>query len=159
MKLVCRSNGGGGSRVSWFLQNGGSWECLNGGACVCWQAVEDGLWFFPNPCVWICWRWRTSMGAEWATMGTFCWEPLEGGGGGRGRNPYSVGVGKGEAETESLILWLVVLELLAGGWWWHEAHNLIQGWLETHILYTWLWERQPWRWVRLSDWVKETHVL
>ena len=23
----------------------------------------------------------------------------------------------GEAETESLILWLVVLELLAGGWW------------------------------------------
>ena len=20
----------------------------------------------------ICWRWRNSMGAEWATMGTFC---------------------------------------------------------------------------------------
>ena len=60
------------------------------------------------------------------------------GGGRQSRNPYSVGVGKGEAETESLILWLVVLELLAGGWGWHEAQSLIQGWLETHILYTWL---------------------
>ena len=59
-------------------------------------------------------------------------------GGGRGRKPYSVGVGRGEAETESLILWLVVLDLLAGGWGWHEAQSLIQGWLETHILYTWL---------------------
>ena len=26
--------------------------------------------------------------------------------------------GVGEAETECLILWLVVLELLVGGWWW-----------------------------------------
>ena len=37
----------------------------------------------------------------------------------RDRKPNSVG-GRGEseeAETESLILWLVVLELLAGGWW------------------------------------------
>ena len=48
------------------------------------------------------------------------------------------GGGGGEAETESLILWLVVLELLAGGWWLHEPQGLIQGWLETHILYTWL---------------------
>ena len=29
------------------------------------------------------------------------------------------------------------------------------GW--KHILYTWLWECQSWRWVRLSDWVKEKH--
>ena len=36
---------------------------------------------------------------------------------GRDRKPNSVwgGEGRGEAETESLILWLVVLELLAGG--------------------------------------------
>ena len=66
--------------------------------------------------------------------------------------------GGGEAGTESLILWLVVLESLAGGWWWSEAQSLIQGLLETHILYTWLWERQPWGWVRLSDWVKETLI-
>ena len=45
-------------------------------------------------------------------------------------------MGGGEAETESLILWLLVLRLLAGGWWWHEAQSLIQGLLETHILYT-----------------------
>ena len=32
-----------------------------------------------------------------------------------------------EAETESLILWLVVLELLAGGWWLREIHSLIKG--------------------------------
>ena len=49
-----------------------------------------------------------------------------------------------------------MFELLAGGWWLREALSLIQGWLETHILYTWLWERQPWGWVRLSEWVKET---
>ena len=80
-------------------------------------------------------------------------------GGRRGRDwkPNSVGE-RGEAETESLILWLVVLKLLARGWWWCEAQSLIQGLLETHILYTWLWDRQPWRWVRLSDWVKETHL-
>ena len=29
--------------------------------------------------------------------------------------------GGGETETESLILWLAVLELLAGRWWWHEV--------------------------------------
>ena len=43
-----------------------------------------------------------------------------------------------EAETESLILWLVVLELLVGGWLWREAQSLIQGLVETHILYNWL---------------------
>ena len=47
-------------------------------------------------------------------------------------------MGGGEAKTESRILWLVVLELLAGGWWWHEAQSLIQDLLETHILYIWL---------------------
>ena len=30
--------------------------------------------------------------------------------------------GGGEAETESLISWFVVLQLLADGWWWSEAH-------------------------------------
>ena len=49
-----------------------------------------------------------------------------------------------------------MLRLLVGGWWWREAKSLIQGLLKTHILYTWLWEHQPWGWVRLSDWVKET---
>ena len=44
-------------------------------------------------------------------------------------------VGRGEAETESLILWLVVLELFAGGWWLCEAQSLIQVWLETHFVY------------------------
>ena len=67
--------------------------------------------------------------------------------------------GRSEAETENLILWLVVLELLAGVWWWHEAQSLIQGWLEMHILDAWLGERQPWGRVRLSDWLKETHCV
>ena len=98
-----------------------------------------------------------NLGAEWATMGTFCWEPMRGGRRGRDWKPNSVG-GRGEAETESLILWLVVLELLMGGWLWHEAQSLIQGLLETYILYTWLWEYLPWGWFRLSDWVKETLV-
>ena len=44
--------------------------------------------------------------------------------------------GRGEAETEGLILWLVVLELLAGGRWWHEAQSFIKSLLETRILYT-----------------------
>ena len=89
MKLACRNNGGGGSRVSWLLQNGVSWGRGNSGAGMCWQTDEDGLWFFPNACVWICWRWGTSMGAEWATMRTFCWEQM----------------GEGEVETVSLILY------------------------------------------------------
>ena len=58
--------------------------------------------------------------------------------------------------SERLISWLVVLELLAGGWWWHEAQSLIQDWVETHIFSTWLRERQLWGWFRLSDSVKET---
>ena len=33
--------------------------------------------------------------------------------------------GGGETETESLILWLVVLELLGGGWWLRDAQDLI----------------------------------
>ena len=41
-----------------------------------------------------------------------------GGRGGRDRKPNSVGEGGGggEVETENLIMWVVVLELLAGGW-------------------------------------------
>ena len=39
------------------------------------------------------------------------------------------------------------------------AQSLIQSWLETHVLDTWLGERQPWGWIRLSDWVKETHCV
>ena len=66
---------------------------------------------------------------------------------------------RGEIETESPILWLVELEFLAVGWWWCEAQSIIQGWLETHILNTWLRERQSWEWVRLSDCVKETHCV
>ena len=30
--------------------------------------------------------------------------------------------GGGETETESLILWLVVLELLGGGWWLRDTY-------------------------------------
>ena len=43
--------------------------------------------------------------------------------------------GWGQAETESLILWFVVLELLAGGWWLGEAQSLIQVWLGTYFVY------------------------
>ena len=46
-------------------------------------------------------------------------------------------VGEEGAETESLIMQLVVLDWLAGEWLWHEGQSLIQGWLETHFLYTW----------------------
>ena len=42
--------------------------------------------------------------------------------GGRARKSDFVG---GEAEAESLILWLVVLDLPVGGWWWYEAQSLI----------------------------------
>ena len=49
-------------------------------------------------------------------------------------NPNSVG-GRGEAETESLILWLVVLKLLVGGWLQREAQSLFQGLLETYFVY------------------------
>ena len=62
-------------------------------------------------------------------------------GGKRGgdKKPNYVGEGWGgggrEAETESIILWLVVLELLPGGWWLHEAQSLIQGWLKTYFVY------------------------
>ena len=54
---------------------------------------------------------------------------------GRDKKPNSVGEGRGDAETESLILWLVVLKLLAGMWWWGEAQRLIQGLLETCFVY------------------------
>ena len=54
---------------------------------------------------------------------------------GRDKKPNSVGEGTGDAETESLILWLVVLKLLAGRWWWGEAQSLIQGLLETYFVY------------------------
>ena len=40
-----------------------------------------------------------------------------------------------------------------------SQNGYLQGWLETHISYTWLWERHPWGWVRLSDWVEETHCV
>ena len=76
---------------------------------------------------------------------------------GRNRKPNSVG-GKGEAETESLILWLLVLRLLAGGWWWHEAQSLIQGLLETYFVYQDL-STSVWGWVRLPDWIKETYFV
>ena len=45
-----------------------------------------------------------------------------GGGGGEAETESLIlSVGRGVAETESLILWPVLLELLAGGWWWREA--------------------------------------
>ena len=65
------------------------------------------------------------MGVEWVTMRTFCREPT-GGRRDRDRNPNDVG-GRGEAKIKSLILWLIVLELLAVGWWWCKAKSLIQG--------------------------------
>ena len=52
-----------------------------------------------------------------------------------------------------------MLKFLAGGWWWHEAQSLIQGLLETPISHTRLCKHQPWGWVRLSDWVKETQCV
>ena len=94
MKLVCRNNGGGGSRVSWLLQNGGSLGCGNSGTGVCWQTVEDGLWFFHNFRVWICWKWGT-----WEQNGLTWEHSLEnqwgGGGGGGGEKNHIVGGGGG----------------------------------------------------------------
>ena len=44
---------------------------------------------------------------------------INGGRRGRNRKPNLVlEEGVREAERECLILWLVVLELLVGGWWW-----------------------------------------
>ena len=63
------------------------------------------------------------MGGEW-------------GGGWRGRDKKfnSVGGrGRGEAETQSLNLWLVVPELLVGGWWWRESYSGIAG--NTYFVY------------------------
>ena len=59
-----------------------------------------------------------------------------GGGGWRGRDKKfnSVGGrGRGEAETQSLNLWLVVPELLVGGWWWRESYSGIAG--NTYFVY------------------------
>ena len=65
-------------------------------------------------------------GAEYATMGTFCWvlrtNAREEG---QRQKAYLCREGRGETETESLILWLVVLELLAGGWGLREVQSLI----------------------------------
>ena len=163
MKLACRNDEGGTSQVSWLLQNGTSWGCGSSEAGVCWQTVEDRLWFFSNAYVWIVYGggdrlWelnglprKHSVKNQWgkdrqSLKAWFCRR--------RGGEGW-----RGEAETESLILWLVVLEFLAGGWWWREAQSFIQGWLETHILYTRVWERQHWEWVRPSDWVREPHCV
>ena len=57
-------------------------------------------------------------------------------GGWRGRDKTfnSVGGrGRGEAETESLNLWLVVPELLVGGWWWRESYSGLAG--NTYFVY------------------------
>ena len=43
------------------------------------------------------------------------------------------GRGRGEAETQSLNLWLVVPELLVGGWWWRESYSGIAG--NTYFVY------------------------
>ena len=73
-----------------FCRMGGSWWFGSSGAGVCWQTVEDGLWFFPNVFMWIRWRWGTSMGAEWAAMGTLCWEPMRESYSGLAGNTYFV---------------------------------------------------------------------
>ena len=70
--------------------------------------------------------WEHSVENKWAG----------GGGGGRGRDKKfnSVGGrGRGEAETQSLNLWLVVPELLVGGWWWRESYSGIAG--NTYFVY------------------------
>ena len=46
-------------------------------------------------------------GAEWATMGTFCSEPM--GGGEAETESLILYGGSGKAEPESLILWLIML--------------------------------------------------
>ena len=46
-------------------------------------------------------------------------------GGDEDRKPEFVKGAWGEAETENLIMWLVMLDWLAGGWWWRETQSLI----------------------------------
>ena len=49
---------------------------------------------------------------------------------------------------------------IVSGWvvvaWGTESYSGLAG--NTYFVY-WLWERQPWGWSRLSDWVKETHCV
>ena len=49
MKLACSNDEGGGSRVSWFLQNGESRGCGNGGAGVCCRLLMMGCDSFVMP--------------------------------------------------------------------------------------------------------------
>ena len=97
---VYRQNVEGGlcvAEVSWILKNGRNWQCGNGGAGAYRQNVEVGLSFFANASVRICWRWETSTGAEWATIGTFCLKPT---GGRKGRDKISNLIGREEGETQ-----------------------------------------------------------
>ena len=47
----------------------------------CWGWVRLST----NTCVWICWRWGTSMGIEWTVMGTNYWKTM---GNGQERQKY-----------------------------------------------------------------------
>ena len=84
---------------------------------MCWQIVEDRLWSFPNACVWISWRWG-NYGSRIGYHGNILlstenqWE-----GGEAETKSLICREGGGETETENVILWHVVLEWLAGGWW------------------------------------------
>ena len=49
MKLACSNDEGGGSRVSWLLQNGESRGCGNGGAGVCCRLLMMGCDSFVMP--------------------------------------------------------------------------------------------------------------
>ena len=44
---------------------------------------------------------------------------------GQRQKAYLCREGGGETEAQSLILWLLVLELLAGGWWLPEAQSYL----------------------------------
>ena len=75
-----------------------------------WADCWGWVWFSANACLWICWRWGTSMGVAWATMGTFYWKSM-GQRRGRNRRPNLVeggGRGRGRDRTPNFVA--------CGGW-------------------------------------------
>ena len=124
--------------VSWLLHNRRNWVWGDVGAGICGQVVKEGLRFFANACVWICWGCRTSMRAEWATMRTFSWS--QGGRRGEDRKPNYVACSTWIRSGWLVVAWWLpvticqtCLPCLPGGWiwlnigaWWGRAKCFVQ---------------------------------